>query len=586
MTHFQRNQEILDNLIPLPVNLPKIYLLGDTGAGKTTIIRQLLGTTSLRFPSVRRTRTTIAVTEYVLSKESKFRAAIVFKPAEEVHRYIQEILEDTILKAYRSFVSKKLKKEELVANLEESPDQRFRLRFMINEVERNTIATAIIDQLLPKISDWINQNFPNEKDDFDVLVELAIDEGLKVDVGQIQEKIVAVMQTAVQRLCDNHDTFLPESYTIEETDIQVFLKRLKPFLDAEEESISPVIERARVRGNISATWLPENLEVVLIDGEGIGHDIKEANKSSLSPRHLDFFYLSDAIILVEDSERPFIAGGKSALLTIARNGFLPKAILAFSKLDKIEGERHEQIAEVNKSLRNLLSALSEDEGISISKEQLDIRYLGKMDNETTDDQTKQEITDLLNAIKAKATEAKPKYIKPVYDFELLAPFLDKATSEFRSMWDRYLSNDFAYRKPWQTIKAFNYRMSWGQDEYKDMRPVEDLHTELITKLERYITSPTMWEQEVTTILQQVSVDRFKQEFSISLVQLIREILINQNEPYWRETAELRGTGSTKDRAISIKGLFHRTVPSMTDEHARRFKDAIKECFQKALTKIQ
>jgi len=97
MTPFQRSQQILDDLIPIPVNLPKIYLLGDTGAGKTTIIRQLLGTTSLRFPSVRRTRCTIAVTEFVISKESKYQAGIIFKPAEEVRRYVREVLEDTIL---------------------------------------------------------------------------------------------------------------------------------------------------------------------------------------------------------------------------------------------------------------------------------------------------------------------------------------------------------------------------------------------------------------------------------------------------------------------------------------------------------
>lgn len=79
MLTFQRSQQILDGLLPVPVNLPKIYLLGDTGAGKTTIIQQLLGTTALRFPSVRRTRTTIPVIEFVVSKESKYRAAVVFK---------------------------------------------------------------------------------------------------------------------------------------------------------------------------------------------------------------------------------------------------------------------------------------------------------------------------------------------------------------------------------------------------------------------------------------------------------------------------------------------------------------------------
>ncbi len=84
MTPYQRTQEILDKVLPVPVDLPKIYLLGDTGAGKTTIIRQLLGTTELRFPSVRRTRCTIAVTEYVISNDPSFRAVVVFKPVEEI----------------------------------------------------------------------------------------------------------------------------------------------------------------------------------------------------------------------------------------------------------------------------------------------------------------------------------------------------------------------------------------------------------------------------------------------------------------------------------------------------------------------
>jgi hypothetical protein len=43
MNTFQKTQEVLENLLPIPVNLPKIYLLGDTGAGKTTIIRQRAG---------------------------------------------------------------------------------------------------------------------------------------------------------------------------------------------------------------------------------------------------------------------------------------------------------------------------------------------------------------------------------------------------------------------------------------------------------------------------------------------------------------------------------------------------------------
>lgn len=72
---------------------------------------------------------------------------------------------------------------------------------------------------------------------------------------------------------------------------------------------------------------------------------------------------------------------------------------------------------------------------------------------------------------------------------------------------------------------------------------------------------------------------------MSLVQLIREILIFQNKEYWGKSAELRGPGTTRERALLIKDLLHESAPSMTDEHARKFKDAVKECFKKALTKI-
>lgn len=586
MNTFQQTQQVLDNLLPVPVNLTKIYLLGDTGAGKTTIIRQLLGTTKLRFPSVRRTRTTIAVTEYVISKDSSFRAVIVFKPYEEIVRYIREILEDTVIRGYKLFIIGKLKEEDLATNLEESPDQRFRLKFILNDEGRKEIARELATCFIPKLANWIKVNFPEEQEEIDVVIDLALDDSLHSGFKAFENKIIDKIVKRVGEVCsDNSIQGIREHFEIENSDLETFVKYLKLFLDADDGSISPIVERARVRGNIIAPWLPPDIEIVLIDGEGIGHDVKESNQNTLSSRHLDYFYISDAIMLVEDSERPFIAGGKAALLSLVRNGYLPKFILAFSKLDKVEGERYKQIQEVNRGLRNLLSALSEEHNLSISQDILDIHYLAKMDSDEPDKDSKDEIIQLLNRIREESIKVKPKSVRPAYDFELLAPFLDKATTEFRLMWDKYLSHDDASRKPWQTVKAFNYRMAWGQDDYKDMKPVANLHNEIITKLESYIINPTMWEHEVTNVLQQVSLNRFKQEFSNRLVKLIRKIIIYLNQQKWSKSAELRGRGSTRDRAWQIMMLIHESAPAMTEDHAREFKDAIKDCFQKALQEI-
>lgn len=586
MTPFQRTQQILDKVLPVPVNLPKIYLLGDTGAGKTTIIRQMLGTAELRFPSVRRTRTTIAVTEYVVSKDPSFKAVVVFKPIAEIERYINEILEDAIIKGYKAFRTQNLNEDDLITYLEESPDQRFRLKFMLNEENRRVIAKELKEKLFPKLSIWINDNFPNESDDNTaIVIDLALEDGLRSDIKAVEEKIFEIIKNMVLNACSLQLLYpKAEHFEFENTDLDSFVKILKPLLDAEEGSISPVIERARVRGNIIASWIPKDIEIVLIDGEGIGHDIREAGKNILSSRHLDYFYTSDSIMLVEDSERPFIGGGKSAVVTLAKNGYLSKTSIAFSKLDKIDGQRPEQIQEVKRGLRNLINALSEEDKILINEDILDVRYLAQM-NDEPDEVTKKEIINLLEKIKLDAQKVKPTFICPKYDLELLAPFLDRATTEFRLLWDEYLLNTSSARKPWQTVKAFNYRMTWGQDDYKDMKPVADLHDELMTKLEKFINSPTMWEKEVTNMLQEVYIERFKREFSHSLVQLIREILVVQNKERWKKSAELRGTGSTRERAEEIISLIHETVPSMTDDHARRFKDSVKECLLKALQKM-
>ena len=68
MSKFGDIQDKLNEVSPVPVDLPKLYLLGDTGAGKTTIIRKILGTEDSKFPTTRQTRTTVAPTEYVIRK--------------------------------------------------------------------------------------------------------------------------------------------------------------------------------------------------------------------------------------------------------------------------------------------------------------------------------------------------------------------------------------------------------------------------------------------------------------------------------------------------------------------------------------
>ena len=71
----------------------RVLFVGTTGAGKTTIVRQLLGTDpeSERFPSISAAKTTICDIEIVLD-ESPWRAIVTFIPRGLVRQYIAECM--------------------------------------------------------------------------------------------------------------------------------------------------------------------------------------------------------------------------------------------------------------------------------------------------------------------------------------------------------------------------------------------------------------------------------------------------------------------------------------------------------------
>src|SRR6266571_5671373 len=201
MRTFQHTQDVLDRVLPLPVNLPTIYLLGDTGAGKTTLVRQILGTGTVRFPSVRRTRTTLAVTEYVLSNDPTYRAAMVFKTRDDIARAVREILEDTLVQGYRAFMAGTLHVEDLVTNLEESPDQRFRLHFLVTEAQRTAIAKDVAEHLLPTLAQWIASNFPHDTDELGVVISLAMEDALQADLQTLEDTLMKVIAERVAAVC-------------------------------------------------------------------------------------------------------------------------------------------------------------------------------------------------------------------------------------------------------------------------------------------------------------------------------------------------------------------------------------------------
>src|SRR6201994_3581787 len=103
-------------------------MLGTTGAGKTTLVRQLLGTDpeTERFPSTSTAKTTVADTELIFHADPVFRAVVTFVGRDEVIDYLTECVSEAALAILRH-----ASEQEQRRRLLDHPNQRFRFSYIL-----------------------------------------------------------------------------------------------------------------------------------------------------------------------------------------------------------------------------------------------------------------------------------------------------------------------------------------------------------------------------------------------------------------------------------------------------------------------
>ena len=577
MSRYQEIQDALDRESPTPVDLPKLYLLGDTGAGKTTIIRKLLGTEESKFPTTRQTRTTVAPTEYVIRSGDGFDITVVLKPISEVKSYVDEILKDAIGKFYKD-----RQNEKIVKNIRQTSDQRFRLYYLLSKEFSERVAQDIAD-LGPLVDEKVKallKEFPDDQEETGVFVDLALSD-LQASYDVLLDKIIAEIQRITAAVCGGKELGLEwEVYKHETASRTDFIAKCKQILSSEANSISPVIEHARIRGELAAPWLGSATEAVVIDGEGIGHDTKEAGQ--LDSRHYDFFYGSDAILLIEESRKPFVAGGKSALRSIFQRGYGDKLIVLFTKLDEVEpydvndptdGDR---IEEVKDGLTNVLASLKE-EGQEIELDEKRILFLGGLQQDGVS-------TDAIEQIKfvflqsREMSAFKPSFVKPEYDFEMLSAFLVESTRKFNELYQEMLANQH-----WKTVEAFNRRMDMGIDGFRMFTPITDFEEKINEEIKGFISNPISWQQEASDTLKRQSLDKVRREFNKLIIDFARHEIVKAPHTAWNAAYMHSGRGSTVLRKNDIQSILKRSVPpSVSSERVKEFKDHVKQLLEKAI----
>ncbi len=124
--------QLRDKLLPLPARAEgyaRVVLMGVPGAGKTTLVRQLIGThpETERFPSTSVNRTTTFPTEIALH-DGGYEAVVTFMSEHETRFEIEESLSSALIEAVEGD-----RKQVARAFLEKS-DMRFRLKYLLGDL--------------------------------------------------------------------------------------------------------------------------------------------------------------------------------------------------------------------------------------------------------------------------------------------------------------------------------------------------------------------------------------------------------------------------------------------------------------------
>lgn len=370
-----------------------ILVIGTTGAGKSTLIRQLMGTSAAdAFPATSASKTTVAETELLLAP-GDYYAVATFMPLVEVRAYVEENVVAAGLAVFDDRPT-----VEVRSRLLDHVDQRFRLRYLLGDPRQDSPtdhhhgARMFDSEADPTAAGSpadtsAKASTPGDPDQADATAQPGDTTGIVTEIHRLlEEAIAAEVETMVSSGAATADTpeeelhvllkdrlplhstvveivdFLiseirarveilaptdvvasrdgwPLYWRCHETDRDGFLKRLRTFGGNDHaefgQLLTPLVNGLRVRGPFHPTWAREIPYVMLIDREGLGHTPDSV--SSLPSSTTRLFDEVDSIIVVDNAQQPMQAAPVAAIRQIAAAGHGDKLITCFTHFELVEG---------------------------------------------------------------------------------------------------------------------------------------------------------------------------------------------------------------------------------------------------------
>lgn len=397
---------------------PNVLFVGTTGAGKTSLLRQLIDSNpdEDRFPSTAPAKTTIADIE-VIQADGDFSAAVTFFSEFQTQANIEECIIDAALA-----VLEKAPLDKVADRFLSHRDQKFRLSYILGgwrskdvggeqdemsfddaddstallddeieltEAERATNHEAITVYLeriadlsravVARLNEELGGNLRDagDRDAAQELIEenfdlyLTQEEAFHELVQDVLEDVRARFDLISAGELRSRPSGWPELWEFQSGERDAFIRQIRWFSSNYWPQfgrlLTPLVDGIRVRGPLFPDFLKDQSRLVLIDGQGLGHT--PDSSSSVTTHVTRRFSQVDVILLVDNAQQPMQAAPLSVLRAVASSGHHRKLAVAFTHFDQIKGQNFQKFADkrahVMASVLNALSSLRDVLGVSV-----------------------------------------------------------------------------------------------------------------------------------------------------------------------------------------------------------------------------
>ena len=467
--------------------------------------------------------------------------------------------------------------------------------------------------------DYANLKTPNEREEWlDELFEPALYSldgysALLDDIlTAIEHRFTLVSSGRFDDLSDLRAHW-PSYWTLESNNRDEFLRQVRWFSSNHHQQfgrlLTPIVDGVRVQGPLFPTrneLQSQESRLVLIDGEGLGHSSKEAG--SISTKITSRFDDTDLILLVDSAAQPLQLAPLNLLHTVGNSGHGAKLAVAFTHFDQVKGDnlrsRPQKIEHVEASIINALSSLRERLAPRVNEtlqERLTTQafYLGGL-NRAASRLPSNDISvlrDLMNVMRSSGQLQSSGSLMPTYNFDSLDDLaLNDATETFKALWKGRLGLEAqpdVGKEHWARIKALCRRLAhFGTNEYNDLKPVAELIREMQTAVSDWLDEPVEWRGRGTSEDEKAVIDNIRQVTSQRIHAYAEQQVAEERMREWEDAYDLRGRGSTFERARLMFGRILEPAAPRIQSRARRdaaaeeFRDNIKRMLREAVDQIE